>query len=125
MYKSPIDITVETICNDIAKQQENAIYQCVIKQGIHIDKEELIRALQGDRNQYDIGAHDGIRHFARKLSNEITNAIESNYSAIAERISKHKVNRYEDSLCRAWDAKIDALRGILYYIEETIKKMEE
>lgn len=41
--------------------KENYIYQCVADIGVNIDKEELIRALQYDREQYEQGYRDGIK----------------------------------------------------------------
>lgn len=55
MYKSPIEI----ICGDIKKQIDNDIYRVTQKYDIKVDKNELIQALQYDRNQYDKGYADG------------------------------------------------------------------
>lgn len=57
MYKSPIEI----ICGDIQKQLDNDIYRVTQKYDIKVDKNELIQALQYDRNQYDKGYTDGHR----------------------------------------------------------------
>jgi hypothetical protein len=40
-------------------QMEGDILRAVQKYGINVDKEELIRALQYDRNQYEKGYADG------------------------------------------------------------------
>ena len=55
MYRSPIEI----ICADVQKQVDNDIYRVVQKYDIKVDKNELIQALQYDRNQYDKGYADG------------------------------------------------------------------
>ena len=55
MYKSPIEI----ICGDIQKQIDNDIYRVVQKYDIKVDKNELIQALQYDRDQYEKGYADG------------------------------------------------------------------
>jgi hypothetical protein len=60
MYKSPIDI----IYGQIQTQMEGDILKAVQKVGINVDKDELIRALQYDREQYDRGYADG--HMAAK-----------------------------------------------------------
>lgn len=63
MYKSPIDIvetTVNQICREMAKQKEEHIYQTIIKMGVNVDKEELIKALSYDRDQYNKGFKDGV-----------------------------------------------------------------
>ena len=55
MYKSPIEI----IQGQIRMEQENNIMKAVIEQGIIVDKAELLRALQYDRDQYRKGYEDG------------------------------------------------------------------
>ena len=60
MYKSPIDMFVTDIQNQIVKQQDEEIYKAVVSVGINVDKDELIRALKHDRNQYEKGYRDGI-----------------------------------------------------------------
>jgi len=59
MYKSPIDIFTTDIHTQIVKQQDEEIYQAVLRVGVNVDKEELIRALRYDRQQYNIGYMEG------------------------------------------------------------------
>ncbi len=59
MYKSPIEISMGQIETQIAKQNDEMIYKAIVNCGINVDKEELIRALQYDRNQYQKGYQDG------------------------------------------------------------------
>ena len=73
MYESPIDIvetTVNQICREMAKQKEEQIYQTIIKIGVNVDKEELIKALSYDRDQYNKGFKDGVMEFAERLKKE-------------------------------------------------------
>lgn len=63
MYKSPIEI----IYGQMQTNMENNIYEAVQKYGVNVDKEELIRALQYDRDQYDEGYKDGVKALATKL----------------------------------------------------------
>lgn len=62
MYKSPICVfeTVGSIATSIRKEKENYIYECVSRIGVDVNKEELMRALQYDRSQYEKGYSDGI-----------------------------------------------------------------
>lgn len=64
-YESPITTMVTEIQDNIAKrfteQTENLIYQEVRNVGVCVDKEELIKALQYDRNQYEKGYADAMR----------------------------------------------------------------
>ena len=73
MYKSPIEIM--QLSDGFYRQQEDvqnkAVYSTVLKYGINVDKEELLKALKYDRGQYkkgyDDGFADGIKVFAEKL----------------------------------------------------------
>jgi len=58
MYKSPIEIIYE-IQSGVKMQIENGILEAVGHYGINVDKDELIRALQYDRQQYEKGYDDG------------------------------------------------------------------
>lgn len=53
-YKSPIDLIVAQAETEI----ENEIVRTVQRMGINIDKDELMRALAYDRNQYVRGYYD-------------------------------------------------------------------
>lgn len=55
MYKSPIDI----ICSQMRTTFENDVVKAVRGVGINVDKEELVRALKYDRDQYNAGYTDG------------------------------------------------------------------
>lgn len=67
MYKSPISI-YETAMQTIMEQRENAILAKVQDAfGVQVDKEELIRALRYDRNQYEAGYKDGLADAKEEL----------------------------------------------------------
>ena len=55
MYTSPIDV----IYGEMQMQVEGEIYKGVEKVGVNVDKEELLKALQYDRGQYEQGYKDG------------------------------------------------------------------
>ena len=57
MYKCPIEL--ELITTRIQAETENEIFKAVQKVGVNIDKDELVRALQYDREQYNKGYEDG------------------------------------------------------------------
>ena len=65
MYESPIKIiesTIDSIYADIVKKKDDAIFaEIQTSFGVDLDRVELIRALQYDRNQYDKGYADGKR----------------------------------------------------------------
>lgn len=58
MYESPLSRIYEEIQTKIIEQQENQIVQAVLNCGISVDKEELIKALMYDRQQYEKGYAD-------------------------------------------------------------------
>ena len=55
-YKSPINIVSSALRNEV----ENNILKSIINIGIDIDKDEFVKALQYDRNQYEKGFSDAI-----------------------------------------------------------------
>lgn len=56
MYKSPI----EMIQTEIEMQMEGETLKAVQRVGINVNKEELLKALQYDRGQYEKGYQDGV-----------------------------------------------------------------
>lgn len=55
MYKSPIELTYDELQTQIERENENFIMNAIRKVGVNVDKNELIKALQYDRNQYKKG----------------------------------------------------------------------
>lgn len=55
MYKN----IIETMTTELNFQYENGIMKAVQDVGVIVDKEELVKALMYDRNQYDEGYRDG------------------------------------------------------------------
>ena len=60
MYKSPIEI----MHDELKMEMEGQVLKAVQRVGVTVDKEELIRALKYDREQYEKGYEDGLN--ARK-----------------------------------------------------------
>ena len=56
MYKPPIEL----LCQEMETRIENEIFTAIQNVGVFVYKEELIRALQYDRNQYDKGYQDAV-----------------------------------------------------------------
>ena len=63
MYRSPI----ECITTRINTQIEDYIFKCIQEVGVNVNKDELIKALQYDRDQYTKGYSDGIKEFVERL----------------------------------------------------------
>ena len=63
MYKSPITIiesTIDSFTKSIIKQKDDAVFAEIQHSfGVDLDRDELIRALKNDRDQYEKGYADG------------------------------------------------------------------
>lgn len=74
-YKSPIELIMEQTSNAFKKETERAILEVCADVGVRVDRDELIRALGYDRQQYEIGFRNGLRavkkfgHWRRRLVN--------------------------------------------------------
>lgn len=62
-YESPITLTAEKM----RIEQEENIFKAIQKFNINVNKEELIKALQYDRNQYEKGYCDGYNEAMKKI----------------------------------------------------------
>lgn len=58
MYESPINV----IYKNIETKLEDGVIKAVQDVGITVDKQELIKALQYDRDSYRRGYTDGVNH---------------------------------------------------------------
>ena len=61
-YESPIKLIetmTENIADEMNKSVDEYIYKSVLKVGVEVDRDELIRALRYDRDQYEKGYRDG------------------------------------------------------------------
>lgn len=63
MYESPIDL----IQNEMEIYVEGEILKAVQKVGVNVDKEELLRALAYDREQYNKGYRDGVQGVCMRI----------------------------------------------------------
>ena len=71
MYKSPIETIYGELQTQMVQENENMVMKAIRKVGINVDKEELIKALQYDRNQYTKGYEDGKNDILDKIIAEI------------------------------------------------------
>ena len=62
MYQSPIEI----ITKQMRTQFEDNVFKAIQDYGIAVDKDELIKALKYDRDQYEKGYADGRLHRAEE-----------------------------------------------------------
>ena len=61
MWESPIQMITDDIIKDIVQKQDELIVKAVHRVGFNIDKYELMKALNYDREQYEKGYADGRR----------------------------------------------------------------
>lgn len=65
MYKSPIELITHDIMRQFAEKVDCETYKAVTQYGIHVDKEELLKALSYDRRQYEKGYADAKAEIVR------------------------------------------------------------
>lgn len=61
MWESPIQLITDDIIKDITQKQDELLMESVRRVGLNIDKDELVKALNYDRDQYEKGYADGRR----------------------------------------------------------------
>lgn len=72
MYKSPIEITREQIKTQI---DNKILFRVTQEVGINIDKDELLKALAYDRQQYEKGYNKAIDDFKIRFFCELNNRV--------------------------------------------------
>ena len=107
MYESPIEKIYGELQTQMVQEDENMVMKAVRKVGVNVDKGELIKALQYDRNQYTKGYEDGKKEVLDKIRAEI----EQNAYPIV-----HGVNNHEKGM---------TLYGILQIIDKYKAESEE
>ena len=83
-YESPINLVIGQFRMEQEKRIEGEVFKAIQDYGINIDKDELIRALKYDREQYDKGYEDGASEVAAEIFAEIANIIRY-HDELAER----------------------------------------
>lgn len=68
MHKAPISMTYSRMIQQINNYTEERILKAVAECGIHVDRDELLKALAYDRNQYEKGFEDGKADALRWIS---------------------------------------------------------
>lgn len=71
MYESPITLMVQDIAGQMVQQTEQTVLEVVRKCGVNVDKDELIKAINYDRDQYSKGYKDGAKDVLDKIRSEI------------------------------------------------------
>ena len=71
MYKSPIEKIYGGLQTQMVQEEEKMVIKAIEKVGVNVDKGELIKALQYDRNQYTKGYEDGKNEVLDKIRSDI------------------------------------------------------
>lgn len=58
-YESPIQMLTNQFASEISKKADENIWEAVVKTEVVVDKDELVKALQYDRDQYEKGYING------------------------------------------------------------------
>lgn len=110
MYKSPIDIIREKMTATF----ENNIMKVIQKEDIFVDKQELIRALQYDRDQYDKGFADGRKEMAKEILQALRERFVASYLlpvgvGLPDKIVKYaKITEYDiEQLAKQYGVEVE------------------
>ena len=88
MYESPINIIISKLCNKL----ESDCVKSVQRYGFDVDKEELAKALNYDRNQYEKGHTDG---YNKAIDDFVKAIVDRGLSANDD---KYCITRYDNYL---------------------------
>ena len=59
VYESPVKVVIDNYHKQVVTNIDNSIINEIIKICVNVDRDELIKALEYDRNQYAKGYEDG------------------------------------------------------------------
>ena len=108
-WESPISIT-EEICREMAEAYDAYIVEEVRKVIPHIDKEELVKALEYDRGQYEKGYADGKESAVKHGHWERTDIVMYSHNAVRCSVCgilSPSYSKSHDPFCRVCGAKMD------------------
>lgn len=101
-WESPIDISYQTVYKDIGQQIDNYVMEAITEVGVSVNKEELIKCINYDRNSYEKGYEDGcvkaIDIFLKYIEKHIAYSYDHlTYSKIADMAERFKRNWRKDN----------------------------
>lgn len=98
-YQSPIEV----IQSQMRSQIEGEIYRAVMNVGVNVDKDELLKALQYDRGQYQKGYEDRDSQVVRCKDCQFYNEGRNEVDAWMQ-CRLHSMNTSPDEFC-SWAVK--------------------
>lgn len=112
-YESPITRIAKEITESMMKEEGDLMFTTIKREvGFEVDKDELISALQYDRNQYDKGYKDGAKETFKAELEEIKSSI----NFIAEKCLPN---------CIAEEYEVKGLKTAISIIDRRIKEIEK
>ena len=121
-YDIEILLDIANVCNEAANiikfqtaEIERLLEENLIKSQKRANMFEIV-------NAFERGKAKGITEFADKMHTEIHQALESNYNARAERMAKPNIDMADEFISYC-DGKIDCLRGLDDFVDETYEEM--
>lgn len=81
-YRSPITLTIDNAESKFIETVEGFAFKEICKLNLNVDKEELMKALAYDRNQYLEGYNDAKNVFKRMIKEDLEDLIETIESII-------------------------------------------
>ena len=114
MYKSPIEIDYGEVVFEKVGQTEENLFRCIQNISINVDKEELLKALAYDRNQYEKGYADAKAELAN--TEDIVHCIDCKHShhwyrdkAICFLWHESGIDVFEDGYCNYGARRTDGM----------------
>lgn len=112
MYESPITTMITEVQDNIAKQfaeqTGNMVYEEIRQVGIHVDKDEMLKALKYDRNQYSKGYADGEAEMREKIDKAIEEIL-----AEIEKLKRDEYSQRQNDYCDGFVFAMGLVIGIL------------
>lgn len=88
-YVSPITVEIRQIQRNYNRKLDTLIINEIRKYDVKVDKDELVKALKYDRNQYEKGYADGEKEATREILQEV-------YDTFAKKVANGFPNRLYD-----------------------------
>lgn len=102
MYESPIVLMekVDKISKDFGEKLEDHVVEVIRSYYVDVDKEELLKALEYDRDQYDKGFKDGFEKAKKEMESKPLNNCRVRTDEEEEKVRKWcRANCFPGSLC--------------------------
>ena len=122
-YDSPIEI-VKKMQEQYETDIVNNVLKCVQSYGINVDKDELIKALKYDRQQYEKGYADGIKgryNLFEEFVDWYKKVLEQDYDDKADRMNKTK----EETDWWFFNGQCTAVHRLITLLDNDLEKFLE